>query len=121
MKNHRMPIQPIENNRFVKNRIVSKLLETSNLDLNDIAMMSFTEQERIQFAQLIGYSVSGFGTLSYVDDETYNAAVKMSEGMREADARIEALSEMLDEARRGVKQAAVALFKIHPDDLECDL
>ena len=118
MKNNRMPIQPIENNRFVENRIVNQLLETSSLTLNDIAIMNFTDQERMQFAQLIGYSVGGFGSLSYVDDETYNAAVKMSEGMSESDARIEALGEMLDEARLGVKQAAVALFKIHPDDFE---
>ena len=118
MKNHRMPIQPIEDNRFVENRIVTQLFQTSSLTFNDIAIMNFTDQERMQFAQLIGYSVSGFGTLIYVDDETYNAAVKMSEGMSEADARIEALGEMIDEARQGVKQAAVALFNIHPDDLE---
>ncbi|HEY9661654.1 MAG TPA: hypothetical protein V6C65_24625, partial [Allocoleopsis sp.] len=31
-----------------------------------------------QFAQLIGYSLSGFGDLSYVSDETYAAASSMA-------------------------------------------
>lgn len=75
--NKPMPIQPTLDGRFIPNRIVEKLLETSTLDLNDIARMEFTHQERMQLAQLIGCSVSGFGTLSYVDDETYETIISL--------------------------------------------
>ena len=83
-----MPMQPIRDDergvkRFVPNRIVEKLLETSPLDLNDIAAMDFTQQEREQFSQLHGYSVSGWGELSYVSDEAYATAEKMMEGKSE--------------------------------------
>ncbi len=43
--------------------------------MNDLAMLNFSNEDRIQFAQLIGYSHSGFGELSYVDDQTYEAAL----------------------------------------------
>ncbi len=76
------PMQPMENYRFIPNRIVQKLLETSTLDMNGINVMrindEITEQEQIQFAQLIGYSLSGFSELNYVDDETYEKAVRLS-------------------------------------------
>lgn len=118
-----MPIQPIRTDergvqRFVPNRIVEKLLETSTLDLNSIACMDFTQAEHEQLAQLIGYSVSGFGSLSYVSDETYATAEKMAEGKSELEARNEHLRETLDQVRGGVKEAATVLFRIHPDDLE---
>ena len=113
-----MPLQPIREHRFVPNRIVEKLLEVAPIDLNDIARMDFTEQERMQFAQLIGYSVSGFGELGYVDDETYGAASKACEGAAELEARNTELREQLDEVRKGLKIASAAAFRIHPDDLE---
>ena len=112
-----MPLQPIEKGRFVANRIIEALLDKSEIDLNDIACMEFTDQERIQFAQLIGYSLSGFSELSYVDDETYAAAEKAAEGQTEEEARNATLREQLEEARKGVKAAASVLFRIHPDDL----
>lgn len=113
------PIQPIVDGRFVKNGIVKKLLEVAPINMNDIACMDFTDQERIQFAQLIGYSLDGFSTLSYVDDETYGAAIEKQNGEGdEHQARNNALREQLEIAREGVKMAACGLFKIHPDDLE---
>ena len=113
-----MPLQPILEYRFVPNRIVEMLLEKAPVDLNDIAAMEFTQQERVQFAQLIGYSVIGFGSLSYVDDETYGAAIKVCEGATELEARNSELREQLDEVRKGWKIASSAAFRIHPDDLE---
>ena len=113
-----MPLQPIVDHRFVMNRIVDKLLEVAPIDLNDIAMMDFTNQERMQFAQLIGYSVSGFGGLSYVDDETYEAAERKAQGATEDEARNSALRNQLSEVRKGLKIASAAAFDIHPDDLE---
>jgi len=55
--------------RFVKNRIVEYLLENGPFDLNHLARLDFTNEEEAQFAQLIGYSVSGWEDLSYVSTE----------------------------------------------------
>jgi hypothetical protein len=81
------PMQPIMKTesgvvRFQENRIVSAVLAASSegrkLDLNDIAILAahgnFTQAEQMQFAQLIGYSVSGFGDLSYADRDVVRRA-----------------------------------------------
>ena len=61
-------------------QIVQDLLESSRehggLDLNGMALREYSVEDEEQFAQLIGYSVSGFGELSYVNDKTYNKAAK---------------------------------------------
>lgn len=117
------PIQPTykdENGtlRFKKNAIVSFLLDNGGFDLNKLAVMDFSREDREQFAQLIGYSLSGFGELSYVSDETYGAAEVMAEqGEPEIYARIENLEQTIIRVREGLKIAAVAVFRIHPDDL----
>jgi len=43
-------------------------------------MIGFPQEDREQFAQLIGYSLSGFGELDYVSDETYEVAERMLRG-----------------------------------------
>ena len=58
--------------RFKTNKIVEFLLDNGGYDMNKLAMIDFSDEDRIQFAQLIGYSVSGFGTLSYVSDEAWS-------------------------------------------------
>ena len=117
------PIQPIETDkvgtaRFKANAIVMYLLDTSVNDMNDLAVMDFSNEDREQFAQLIGYSLSGFGELSYVSDETYEAAERMFEdGQSEADARIEQLQSLVNELRENLRQPIARLFGIHPGDL----
>ncbi|MGJ7497506.1 hypothetical protein ACSFA8_20860 [Variovorax sp. RT4R15] len=67
--------------RFKENRIVWAILEHSRkhgYGLNEIATGDFTADERMQVAQLIGYSLDGYGTLSYVTDESYERAVAAS-------------------------------------------
>ncbi len=66
------PTQPVERDeggvlRFKKNKLVEFLYNTSSDTLNTLALMPFDDEDRAQFAQLIGYSVSGFGKLPYVD------------------------------------------------------
>lgn len=60
--------------RFRRNKIVEFLLEAGPFDMNQLAVMPFSREDYEQFAQLIGYSVSGFGELSYVSDEVYEIA-----------------------------------------------
>lgn len=65
--------------RFRENKIVRFLLDNGNHDLNDLAVMNFTNADRMQFAQLIGYSVSGFGDLNYAASQVVNHADRVVE------------------------------------------
>lgn len=67
--------------RFKRNAIVRFLLDAGPFDLNQLALMDFSDEDRAQLAMLIGYSVSGFGDLDYVSRQQ----------VREADAQVEAL------------------------------
>lgn len=112
MKN---PIQPFKKDehgtlRFKGNAIVQHLLDThQSCDMSELAKMDFTDDDRQQFAQLIGYSLDGYGMLSYVDDNAYYAAQHLAENpeMTDAEARIAAsktalihqLEEALEELR----------------------
>jgi hypothetical protein len=60
--------------RFKANRIVRKLLDVATragvYDLNHIAAdREFSQDDRAQFAQLIGYSVTGYHELSHISDQ----------------------------------------------------
>ncbi len=69
------PVQPLIRGRdkvvrFKPNKIVEFLLDAGHFSMNQLAMMEFSVEDREQFAQLIGYSLCGFGELSYVRDKT---------------------------------------------------
>lgn len=73
------PVQPLITDedgrlRFKQNAIVRYLLDAGPFDMNQLATLPVSREDRVQFAQLIGYSLSGFGELSYVTDEDYRAA-----------------------------------------------
>lgn len=73
------PVQPVFKDehgrtRFKKNAIVEFLLDRGGFNMNDLAVLPFQPADREQFAQLIGYTLTGFGELSYVTDETYDRA-----------------------------------------------
>lgn len=77
----RFPDQPMHVDadgvvRFIKNRAVCELYERSLAAgyglhelAKDAARGNYTKDELSQLAQLLGYSVSGFGDLSYADPE----------------------------------------------------
>jgi len=117
------PIQPLYKSdsgilRFKLNKIVRFILDNGGFDMNKLAMMDFSREDREQFAQLIGYSLSGFGELDYVSNETYEAAHLMAENKSESAARIESLEKMLADVKAGLKLIVPVVFPIHPDDLE---
>lgn len=60
--------------RFKTNAIVEYLLHNGGINLNHLALLPFDREDREQFAQLIGYSVSGYGELSYVSRKSVIAA-----------------------------------------------
>ena len=123
------PIQPLELDdhetlRFIPNKIVQYILDNGGIDLNQIAFKAqtgdgFSQEDQEQFAQLIGYSLSGFGSLSYVSDETYESAYKMFHDEKsEIEARNEYLEETLTTVREGLRTIVPDLFGVHPADLK---
>ena len=120
MKN---PIQPLENIngmiRFKENKIVRYLLDNGGIDLNKLAVMDFDDNDREQLSQLIGYSLSGYGDLSHVSDESYYVAEAMLKDPKTNDLqeRYNHLCMELDNIKVGLKMAAVSAFRVHPDDL----
>lgn len=73
------PVQPLVRDdrgitRFKENKIVRYLLDNGPFTMNDIALLGAPREDHVQFAQLIGYSLSGFGDLSYVKDKDYERA-----------------------------------------------
>lgn len=76
------PMQPLViddsgNIRFKQNKIIKYLVESGRINLNEIALLPFSNEDQMQLAQLIGYSVNGYGELSYVSDESYEEANKL--------------------------------------------
>jgi hypothetical protein len=115
-------IQPLFDNdgvlRFKSNAIVEYLLDHGGIDLNDLAEIEFSNDDRQHFAQLIGYSLSGFGELSYVSDIDYiTAELKHFAGQSDVDTRIEVLLDTINELKRGLREPIARLYDIHPDDL----
>ena len=71
--------------RFQANAIVVYLLGKGGIDMNHLAMLDFSDEDRMQFAQLIGYPVCGYRDLSYVTGRSGKEAAKIAEAL-EADA-----------------------------------
>lgn len=120
----RHPIQPLVVDdhgvlRFKANAIVRHLLDNGGIDLNQIACLNFSKEDRQQFAQLIGYSLSGYSELtSYVDDDAFGAAERMAEeGLSPDKARIAHLEDELKIVRESLREPMARLFGKHPDDL----
>lgn len=123
MKN---PIQPLywaEDGliRFKQNKIIRDLLDFATekgFGLNEIACGEYTADDHAQLAQLIGYSLYGFGELSYVDNHTFEAARAMChEGKTEQQARIEYLEGVIAELKEKLRGPMAMLFEVHEDDL----
>lgn len=117
------PIQDIETDdhgilRFKENKIVTYLLDNGPYDMNDLAVLEFSQEDREQFAQLIGYSLCGFSELSYTSDEIIESADKMAEGKRELEARNEYLRQKLENIKEKGAELTTELYNIHPDDLK---
>ena len=84
-----LPMQPICITsdgviRFKQNRMVNDVYEFSQLrgfGLSEMARRDYTQEERMQFAQLIGYSVSGYGGLSYASPESVKKADAIADSL----------------------------------------
>ena len=68
----------------IKDKVQFKLgSNSSNGTINKLACMNFSNEDREQFAQLIGYSVSGICDLDYVSDRVAFKGLKESKKISE--------------------------------------
>lgn len=118
------PIQPLQTDaqgvlRFKENLIVRNLLEfaeTRGMDMNTIAVAEHSNEDRQQFAQLIGYSLSGYAELrSYVDDAAYMAAEAKSKNSKKSDVEIERdyYRDEIKVLRKSLQKPMARLFEVH--------
>jgi hypothetical protein len=88
MNEPKHPLQPIVKDkdgtlRFKENAIVRFLLEDGPNDMNRLGRIPFSQEDREQFAQLIGYSVGGALSLPYMSDETASAICEARNAFKE--------------------------------------
>lgn len=85
--NDPQPMQPVVKDedgvlRFRENKIVRYLLDLARkhkiADLNSIAELPFSQADREQFTQLIGYAITGYHELGYVSDASAEQASKLA-------------------------------------------
>lgn len=118
------PIQPLVTvagvTRFKENKLVRFLLDNGPNNMNTLALVPFDIEDRVQFAQLIGYSLDGFGELSYVSDEDYETAVARVNNpeLSSQEARIQELERKIADIREEMRHPIAHLYCIHPDDLK---
>jgi hypothetical protein len=86
-----MPMQPIVLVdgivRFKRNAVVDWLLCNGYIDLNKIPTWNLPVEDVEQFWQLLGYSVSGYGELSFIREETIAEADKKADALLEESKR----------------------------------
>ena len=81
------PIQPLVKDRhgvlrFKVNAIVARLSDFAHehgYGFNEILCDGYSDEDQEQFAQLIGYSLSGYGDLSFISDEAVWAVMESIE------------------------------------------
>jgi hypothetical protein len=121
------PIQPIVVDqdgvpRFQGNAIVQYLLafaRNHGCGLNELAEIpGFRPDDWQQLAQLLGYSLDGYGELSYVTADAYEQARLMATaGLTETQAHITHLEREICALRDALREPIARLYGIHPDDL----
>lgn len=72
------------NIRFKANAIVAWLFDTQRINLNEIVMHKWPIEDQEEFWQMLGYSVSGYGDLSFARPETVAAADEIAQQMLES-------------------------------------
>ncbi len=78
------------------------------------------QEDREQFAQLIGCSHSSAAELEYFSDETWLAAEAIyasSTSKSDLEARLEVAEAKLRRLREALREPVAELFHIHPDEL----
>lgn len=117
MTDQKNPIQPLvmvdDVLRYKENKVVRALFEhgqATGLDMNELIVRRFDNDDYVQFAQLIGYSHSGASTLSYFPDEVWSASKAMHEhGISEQAARTQHLRDVINKLQKNAIEAVKIL------------
>lgn len=81
--------------RFRENPVVRYLLDAGPFDMNTLAVLpGISDEDRQIFAQLIGYSVSGYGDLSYAEGEPTERADRAQDALASQPAEEETYPEV---------------------------
>lgn len=94
---------------FRENAIATYLLDEGPFDMNHLVGQPFSDQDREQFAQLIGYPVSGFCELGYVSHEACADAHRAADLLRTPPPRTP--EEVAGDMRIAVAMMATLLEK----------
>ena len=121
------PMQPIGDDegvaRFKPNAVIEWLRDSRKIDLNEIAAQGFPDEDMQQFSQLIGYSISGYGDLSFVNrtpehlhavDLQADRAAIDDEPLTAEQAKILALEAVVEGQRKVLLQMKALL-----DEVDC--
>jgi Tfp pilus assembly protein PilN len=107
------PIQPIikdENGvqRFKANEIVRYLIDHGSIDLNQIARLPFSDEDREQLDMLIGYSVGG---APHLRETTYRQAELMIDNPELSPLEVEnrMLRNLVAELKSSLRDINIAL------------
>lgn len=117
------PIQPLITDeqgvvRFKANGIVAHLLEQGGISMNQLHMLDFSSEDWEQFNQLIGYSLSVWGTLQHTSNESWEAAnLMLEQGHCSLQARLEAAEGELASFREAMAEPIARLYGKHQEDL----
>lgn len=107
--------------RFRENKIVRYLLDEGPFDLQKLAVLPFDREDHEQFAQLIGYSVSGLGELPYVSSATCKKADSAAERLREGPVDTSTPEEVEGDMRIAVAMMAAVLESQCGDRDACEV
>lgn len=115
------PIQPLVKGergvlRYKSNAIVEFLLRQGPFRHERLGRHGFSREDREQFAQLIGYSHSGAGELSYFSDEVWECSKEVFDNPGKGSSEA-LLRGKLDQLRNTLRGPISDLYGIHPDDL----
>lgn len=119
------PFQPLGRDaegllRFKKNTMVEFMFSKGciSLSMDEFGKLLFPLEDREQFVQLLGCSLTNFSNLPYVRAETYSAVVqKTAISCSDAEAKVSVLQHTLDCIRDGLRIAVPHAFKIDSEDL----
>ena len=72
--------------RFKENAIIRYLVDKEIINLNDVhrwaAINDWSKEDQMQLAQLMGYSISGYGELDYVTDAGWREAEEKASNLK---------------------------------------
>lgn len=105
--------------RFQPNEIVRHILDKQDINLNDISSLDFNNEDRSQFAQLIGYSVSGWSELPYVSADECKIVDQKQQALSISDLEAEnkSLRKQLITLRILFAKPMAELYDICEEDL----